>query len=208
MGYKSFDKKLVVVLDGGTIPELNYICGPILNPCKLPIESIQKLVINKRTVFECNPNNPSERIQLTTRNVKKNNFKIDIINNIEPNNTLKPKMIYGGDVNITPISNNIIDDSETTHKKIESSTEKELDIIEDSKTQSISEDIVTEEDLQQPINDINTQQTVEDEVVEEESNNDEPTTNEDEDIVEETSNDGSQTKQDFNNKRKNRRNKK
>lgn len=208
MGYKPSDKKLVVVLDGGTIPELNYICGPILNPCKLPIEAIQKLVINKRTVFECNPNNPSERIQLTTRNVKKNNFKIDIISNIEPNNTLKAKMIYGGDVKIAPISNNIIDNSETTYEKIESCTEKELDIIKDSKAQPISEDPVTEEDLQQPINDINTQQTVEDEVVEEESNNDEPTISEDEDTVEETSNDEPQTKQDFNNKRKNRRNKK
>lgn len=100
--YKAQDKKLVVLHDAGSIPELNYICGPILNPCKLPIETIQKLVINKRTVYECNPNNTNERIRLTTRNVKKNNFKLTFEEGT-PIITIKPKMIYGGNVDIEPI---------------------------------------------------------------------------------------------------------
>lgn len=100
MLYKSTDKKLVVVLDAGALPELGYICGPILHPSKVRIDLIQKLVSNRRTVYECNPANPEERVKLTLRNVKKVIFQEPTNDSKELIKTIKPELIQGKDANV------------------------------------------------------------------------------------------------------------
>lgn len=100
MFYKSTDKKLVVVLDAGALPELGYICGPILHPSKIRIDLIQKLVSNRRTVYECNPTNPEERVKLTLRNVKKVIFQEPTNDTKELIKTIKPELIQGKDANV------------------------------------------------------------------------------------------------------------
>ena len=67
-------RKLVVVKESGAISELGFISGPILTPTKIGIKDIIKMVTNGRKVFECNPANPSEEVELDVTNVKKDNF--------------------------------------------------------------------------------------------------------------------------------------
>ena len=71
-------RKLVVVLEGGTIPELNNIGGPIVHPTRIELKNIAALVKNHKNVYECDPsdpNNEEKRIKLTTlEQVTGNNF--------------------------------------------------------------------------------------------------------------------------------------
>lgn len=71
---KLTDRKLVTVETYGTLTELGGISGPILNPCFMDIKTIMVLVTNRRKVFECNPANTDDRIKLTTKNVRTQNF--------------------------------------------------------------------------------------------------------------------------------------
>ena len=62
-------RKLVVVLEGGSIEELNNIGGPIEHPTRIDLKSIGKMVQNKKNVLECDPSDPyntEKRIKLTT----------------------------------------------------------------------------------------------------------------------------------------------
>ena len=71
------ERKLVVIKSSGLLPELNGIQGPVMVPTRVPVETLVKLVLNHRSVFECYPNNPndvSKRIKLTMESVKKVNF--------------------------------------------------------------------------------------------------------------------------------------
>ena len=71
------ERKLVVVKDNGILHELGGIGGPILTPTRIPIESILKMINNKRHVFECYPNDPRNEslwVELTNANYKSNNF--------------------------------------------------------------------------------------------------------------------------------------
>lgn len=70
------ERKLVIVKTTGMLPEIN-LYGPILTPTKLPIDNIIKMISNGKSVYECYPNDPSDkdkRVKLTLDNVKKNNF--------------------------------------------------------------------------------------------------------------------------------------
>lgn len=71
---KAEKEKLIVVESYGSITELGGISGPILNPCRVPISTIVRMVNNHRKVYEVNPSNYSERIRLTLKNVKTDNF--------------------------------------------------------------------------------------------------------------------------------------
>ena len=67
-------RKLVTVKDSGAIPELNFVTGPIARPTEIALSSIIKMVSNGRKVFECNPANHSDMVELSLANVKKENF--------------------------------------------------------------------------------------------------------------------------------------
>ena len=58
-------KKLVTVGGSGAIPELGYICAPIVNPCPIDIDKVSKMVTAGRKVYAVNPSNPNERVLLT-----------------------------------------------------------------------------------------------------------------------------------------------
>lgn len=67
-------EKLVVIYSKGEIPELGYINGPILNPCKVSISILNRLINKRRDVREVNPEDHSQMVQLNLRNLKTNNF--------------------------------------------------------------------------------------------------------------------------------------
>ena len=68
-------KKILVTVSGsGAIPELGYICAPIVNPCRLDIDKVSKMVTAGRKVYAVNPNNPNERVLLTPSTVYEDNF--------------------------------------------------------------------------------------------------------------------------------------
>lgn len=73
------EKKLVIVKDSGPIPELSFICGPILNPTRIDIGVIAKMVGAGRTVYECNPFNTKDQVLLDITNVKSNNFTTETV---------------------------------------------------------------------------------------------------------------------------------
>lgn len=67
-------RKLVIVKDHGYIPELKAT-GPIRTPSRIPIETIRKLLVNGRTVYECDPAAPADdkkRIKLTLQDIIEN----------------------------------------------------------------------------------------------------------------------------------------
>jgi hypothetical protein len=66
-------RKLVVVKDCGFIPEIKA-SGPINTPTKIPTDTIKKMVVNGRSVYECNVQNTADRVKLTIHNVDKVNF--------------------------------------------------------------------------------------------------------------------------------------
>lgn len=73
------EKKLVIVKDSGPIPELSFICGPVLNPTRIDLGVIAKMVGAGRTVYECNPFNTDDRVLLDITNVKSNNFTTETV---------------------------------------------------------------------------------------------------------------------------------
>lgn len=68
------ERKSVVVNDNIIMPELDNITGPIVTPTKIPIEKIKKMLVHNRTVFECNPKNPEQRVRLGFQNLYTDNF--------------------------------------------------------------------------------------------------------------------------------------
>ena len=68
-------KKILVTVSGsGAIPELGYICAPIVNPCRLDIDKVSKMVTAGRKVYAVNPNDLSERVLLTPSTVYEDVF--------------------------------------------------------------------------------------------------------------------------------------
>lgn len=68
-------KKILVTVSGsGAIPELGYICAPIVNPCPLDIDKVSKMVTAGRKVYAVNPNDLSERVLLTPSTVYEDVF--------------------------------------------------------------------------------------------------------------------------------------
>lgn len=68
------DKKLVTVMSAGSIRELGGIGGPIMNPCRISIDKVKRMVLAGRKVYEHNPANTDEKVLLTEDNVLANNF--------------------------------------------------------------------------------------------------------------------------------------
>lgn len=68
------NKKLITVKTTGPLPELNYITGPIIHPCWVNKDVIIKMVHNGKKVYEVNPENPAEKVLLTLKNIRLNNF--------------------------------------------------------------------------------------------------------------------------------------
>ena len=67
-------EKLVVIKSIGTIAELGGISGPIINPCRVDINTIVRMITSHRAVYEVNPNNKSEMVKLNIHNGMENNF--------------------------------------------------------------------------------------------------------------------------------------
>lgn len=68
-------KKILVTVGGsGAIPELGYICAPIVNPCRLDIDKVSKMVTAGRKVYAVNPNDLNERVLLTASTVYEDVF--------------------------------------------------------------------------------------------------------------------------------------
>lgn len=71
------ERKLVVIKSSGILPELNGIQGPVNIPTRIPVDTIVNLILNRRSVWECYPNDPynvEKRIKLTVKNAKTYNF--------------------------------------------------------------------------------------------------------------------------------------
>ena len=85
-------QKLVVIETNGTLPELGGISGPILNPCLLKESVLIRMVGNHRKVYEVNPKNSSDRIRLTLKNVRTENFKTTQTE-VKPQAKVAPKVI-------------------------------------------------------------------------------------------------------------------
>ena len=67
-------KKLVNIKTHGPIKEMGHIVGPILVPCKIDVEKIEKMLKNGKTIVEVNPNNHDERVSLNLDNLRSDNF--------------------------------------------------------------------------------------------------------------------------------------
>lgn len=68
-------KKLVTVNTSGLINELvGGICGPILTPTLISINTIYAMISNGKKVYEVNPSNRKQTILLTKSNYKTDNF--------------------------------------------------------------------------------------------------------------------------------------
>lgn len=74
MARKEIAQKLIVVESAGPIGELGGISGPVLSPCYVPIEIINRMLNHHRRVYEVNPNNYKEKVPLSLRNLRKQNF--------------------------------------------------------------------------------------------------------------------------------------
>lgn len=109
-------EKLIVVESYGSLSELGGISGPILNPCRVPISTIVRMINNHRKVFEVNPTKYSDRIRLTLKNVKTDNFPV-------PNTQVK--------ANVSPIATTV-----EVEKPVNTNTSKEQEAKETKKEKS------------------------------------------------------------------------
>lgn len=140
--YSKHDRKLVTVNYNGPIIELGSICGPISTPSQLTIDAISRLVLNKKEVWEYNPNNKREKVRLTLSNLNKDNFnkkKDEVsLNTSADEQSVKEevKEIDSKDVS-GATSENVIEE-------VESSLHEEL---VESKAEIIEAEIEAEEDL-------------------------------------------------------------
>lgn len=78
MSNLSKETKLVIVQNNGALSELGGISGPILNPCRLDVATIIRMINNHRRVYEVNPNNHSEKVLLSLKNATSKNFKAPV----------------------------------------------------------------------------------------------------------------------------------
>lgn len=67
-------KKLVCIKTSGPIVELGCLTGPIRS-ARVNIATLMLMIQNGKKVYEINPANPNEMIQLNMVNVTKNNFE-------------------------------------------------------------------------------------------------------------------------------------
>lgn len=70
-------RKLVVVMNPGPLPELGGIGGPITTPTNVTMQAIQKMIMNGKTVYACDPTCPrdaSKRVLLDIGNFNNDVF--------------------------------------------------------------------------------------------------------------------------------------
>lgn len=79
MAKKNEAVKLVTIETKGSIVELGGISGPVINPTILPISTIVALLNGHKKVFEVNPANKDEKIRLSLKNVRTENFATPIV---------------------------------------------------------------------------------------------------------------------------------
>jgi hypothetical protein len=111
-------RKLCIIKTNGPIPELGYITGPVLTPCKIRMSDLRRLVGNGKAVYELNPKNPEEIVKLTVQNIERDNFAPinNMINNAAQKPAEEPKK---EEVPVTPVSHDAntkkttVTDSET-----------------------------------------------------------------------------------------------
>ena len=68
--------KFVTIETNGHISELGGIAGPILHPCLVDLDLVIQMANNRKKVYEVNPNNPDEKVLLSLRNVRNENFPV------------------------------------------------------------------------------------------------------------------------------------
>jgi hypothetical protein len=69
------NRKLVTISDAGIIRELG-IAGPVRTPSKIPVDTIQKLVVAGYNVYEHNVADPTQKVKLTISNINRQNFTV------------------------------------------------------------------------------------------------------------------------------------
>ena len=77
MAKKLEEQKLIVIESSGSITELGGISGPVINPCLVPISTILSMLNHHRRVYEVNPKNHNEKVRLTLKNLRTQNFKVE-----------------------------------------------------------------------------------------------------------------------------------
>ena len=77
MAKKLEEQKLIVIESSGSITELGGISGPVINPCLVPISTILAMLNHHRRVYEVNPKNHNEKVRLTLKNLRTQNFKVE-----------------------------------------------------------------------------------------------------------------------------------
>lgn len=144
------ERKLVVVKDSGPIPELNFICGPILVPTKIELKTIIKMIGNGRSVFECNPSNTDDQVKLELTNVKNNNFEtqaikpaVESVKEVE-----KKEVVNEPEKNESPVeeeksTENVAEEKAATVEP-EAEESETVDVVEETSEESV-EEVVKEE---------------------------------------------------------------
>lgn len=74
------------IMVNGPIAEMGFICGPIYN-AKLTVDQIERMVLNRRQIFEIDPANTKNKVLLTSTNYKVSPFEkkeVPIVQEISP----------------------------------------------------------------------------------------------------------------------------
>lgn len=144
------ERKLVVVKDSGPIPELNFVCGPILVPTKIDLKVIIKMIGNGRSVFECNPCNTDDQVKLELTNVKNNNFETQatkpVVESVKENE--KKEVVNEPEKNESSVEEEKSTENVTEEKAVVAEPEAEesetVDDVEETPEESV-EEVVKEE---------------------------------------------------------------
>lgn len=79
-------KKIINIKSNGVIPEMGYLNGPILVPCKVDVSKIELMLKRKRKIVELNPENYNDTVELTLENLYTDNFSTETKHPEEPKN--------------------------------------------------------------------------------------------------------------------------
>lgn len=140
------ERKLVVVKDSGPIPELNFVCGPILVPTKIDLKVIIKMIGNGRSVFECNPYNTDDQVKLELTNVKNNNFETratkPVVESVKENE--KKEVVNEPEKNESSVEEEKSTENVTEEKAVVAEPEAEesetVDVVEEAPEESVKEE--------------------------------------------------------------------
>lgn len=140
------ERKLVVVKDSGPIPELNFVCGPILVPTKIDLKVIIKMIGNGRSVFECNPYNTDDQVKLELTNVKNNNFETQatkpVVESVKENE--KKEVVNEPEKNESSVEEEKSTENVTEEKAVVAEPEAEesetVDVVEEAPEESVKEE--------------------------------------------------------------------